>query len=214
METGEIVLRFVIVFVLSFIYGYQRQRNHKPVGFGTFILVAIGACALAIIAAEMNLENSVALLGAIVTGIGFLGAGALVRGSDKIFGFTTAASIWIFAIFGMIMGLGKYKEGFIIYAAIWITIMFDNYLEDHAIGSYRKRITIECDVFVNKDDIANILAKYSTGFTLMNIALNKKDKHVVLNYLIEGPKKDINFLLRKLYKEKWCISVRFGETTI
>ncbi|MDP3992316.1 MAG: MgtC/SapB family protein [Nanoarchaeota archaeon] len=214
METWEIILRFAIVFVLSFIYGYQRQKNHKPVGFGTFILVATGACALAITASEMNLDHSVALLGAIVTGIGFLGAGALVRGSDRIFGFTTAASIWIFAIFGMIMGLGKYKEGFIIYAAIWITILFDNYLEDHAIGSYRKRLTIECDVFVNKDDIANILAKYSTGITLMNITLNKKDKHIVLNYLIEGPRKDINPLLRELYKEKWCSSVRFGETTI
>ncbi len=213
METGEIVLRFVIVFALSFIYGYQRQKNHKPVGFGTFILVALGACGLAITASEMNLDHSIALLSAIVTGIGFLGAGALVRGSDKIFGFTTAASIWIFAIFGMIIGLGNYKEGFIIYAAIWITILFDGYLENHAIGSYRKRLTIECDIFVNKDDIANILAKYSTGFTLMNISLNKKDKHIVLNYLIEGPKKDINFLLREIYKEKWCVSVRFGEAT-
>ncbi len=212
METGEIILRFAVVFVLSFIYGYQRQKNHKPVGFGTFILVAVGACALAIIAAEMDLSYSIGLLGAIVTGIGFLGAGALVRGSDKIYGFTTAASIWIFAIFGLILGLGKYKEGAIIYAAIWVTILFDNYLEDHAIGSYRKRLTIECDTFVNKDDIANVLAKHSTEFSLMNITLNKKDKNIVLNYLIEGPKKDINFLLRELYKEKWCVSVKFGET--
>ena len=212
METGEIVLRFILVFALSFIYGYERQRNHKPVGFGTFILVAIGSCALAILASEMDFSYSISLLGAIVTGIGFLGAGALIKTSDKVFGFTTAASIWIFAIFGMIMGLGKYKEGFIIYAAIWITILFDKHLEDHAIGSYRKRLTIECDVFVNKDDIANILAKYSKGFTLMNITLNKKEKSIVLNYLIEGPRKDINFLLRELYKEKWCVSVKFGET--
>ena len=209
METGEIVLRFVIVFVLSFIYGYQRQKSHKPVGFGTFILIAIGSCSLAILAVDMGVENSIGLLGAIVTGIGFLGAGALIKSSDKVFGFTTAASIWFFAIFGMIMGLGKYREGFIIYTAFWITILFDNYLEDHAIGSYRKKITIECDVFVNKDDIANILAKYSTGFTLMNITLNKKDKRIILNYLIEGPKKDINFLLREIYKEKWCVSVKF-----
>lgn len=212
METSEIVLRLFLVFALSFVYGYQRQKNHKPVGFGTFILVSVGASALAITAAEMNLDHSVALLGAIVTGIGFLGAGALIKTSDKIFGFTTAASIWIFAIFGLIIGLGKYREGLIIYSIIWITILFDNYLENHAIGSYRKRLTIECDLFVNKDDVANLLAKYSTGFSLMNIILNKKDKHIVLNYLIEGPKKDINPLLRELYKEKWCVSVRFGET--
>ena len=212
METNVIVLRLFLVFALSFIYGYQRQKSHKPVGFGTFILVSVGASALAITASEMNLDNSVALLGAIVTGIGFLGAGALIKTSDKIFGFTTAASIWIFAIFGLIMGLGKYREGLMIYSIIWITILFDNYLENHAIGSYRKRLTIECDVFVNKDDVANILAKYSTGFSLMNITISKKDKHIVLNYLIEGPKKDINFLLREFYKEKWCLSVKFGET--
>lgn len=212
METSEIVLRLFLVFALSFAYGYQRQKSHKPVGFGTFILVSVGASALAITAAEMNLDHSVALLGAIVTGIGFLGAGALIKTSDKIFGFTTAASIWIFAIFGLIIGLGKYREGLIIYLIIWITILSDNYMERHAIGSYRKRLTIECDLFVNKDDVANILAKYSTSFSLMNIILNKKDKHIVLNYLIEGPKKDLNPLLREVYNEKWCVSVKFGET--
>ena len=212
METNEIVLRLVLVFALSFVYGFQRQKSHKPVGFGTFILVAVGASALAVAAAEMGLERSVPLLAAIVTGIGFLGAGALIKTTDKIFGFTTAASIWVFAILGLIIGLGKYKEGFIVYSMIWITILVDGYLEHHAIGSYRKRLTIECDIFVNKDDVANILAKYSTGFSLMNITLSKKDKRIVMNYLIEGPKKDINFLLRELYKEKWCLSVRFGET--
>lgn len=209
---SEIVLRFFVVFAFAFAYGYQRQKNHKPVGFGTFILVSVGACALTITAVEMDLSRSIPLLGAIVTGIGFLGAGALIKTSDKIFGFTTAASIWIFAILGLIIGLGKYWEGMIIYSVIWITILFDGYLEKHAIGSYRKRVTIECDLFVNKDDISNILAKYSTSFSLINITLNKKDSHMVLNYLIEGPKKDLNPLLREIYKEKWCVSVRFGET--
>ncbi len=212
METNEVVLRLFLVFALSFFYGYQRQKSHKPVGFGTFILVSVGASALAITADEMNLNNSVVLLGAIVTGIGFLGAGALIKTSDKIFGFTTAASIWIFAILGMIIGLGRYKEGIIIYSIIWVTILFDGYLEKHAMGSYRKRLTIECDLFVNKDDVANILAKYSSSFSLMNITLNKKDRHIILNYLIEGPKKDLNPLLRDIYKEKWCVSVKFGET--
>ena len=55
METNEIVLRLVLVFALSFVYGFQRQKSHKPVGFGTFILVAVGASALAVAAAEMGL---------------------------------------------------------------------------------------------------------------------------------------------------------------
>lgn len=205
----EMFLRFFIVFVLTLIYGLQRQRSHKPIGFGTFILVAIGSCGLSITAVNLNLENSIGLLGAIVTGIGFLGAGALIRTSDKIFGFTTAASIWLFAIFGMIIGLGQYANGMIIYSLVWIVVIFDGYLEKNGIGSYRRKIIIGCRRFVSKEEITKILSQYCTNFNLINISLNKKEKIIVMSYLVEGLKKDIEFLLKDFFNKKWCISVKF-----
>ena len=93
METLTIVIRLLAVFILSLIFGIERQRSHKPVGFGTFIFVAIGSCALAIAATIIDIDDRIIILGSIVTGIGFLGAGALIRNNDKIFGFTTAASL-------------------------------------------------------------------------------------------------------------------------
>ena len=91
MIFNEVLLKFFLVFASSFIYGLNRQKSHKQVGFGTFILISVGSCALAVIAVDMGIENSIGIIGAIVTGIGFLGAGALIKSSDKVFGFTTAA---------------------------------------------------------------------------------------------------------------------------
>ena len=209
MEFNEILLRFVAVFALTFIYGLQRQRSHKPVGFGTFIFVAIGACGLAITASEIGLSNSIGLLSAIITGIGFLGAGALIRSPDKIFGFTTAASIWLFAIFGLIIGLGNYRNGLIIYSLVWLVILFDGHLEKRGLGSYRKKIIIQSNNFVNKKEITKILAKHCTRFSLISININKPEKIASFSYLIEGPRKDIEYLLKDFYKEKWFNEVFF-----
>ena len=209
MEFNEIVLKFVIVFVLTFIYGIYMQKSHKPVGFGTFILVAIGACAMSIVAYDMGIPNSISLLAAIITGIGFLGAGALIRGSEKIFGFTTAASIWLFAIFGVVIGIGEYRNGLILYFLAWIVIVSDRYLETKGLGSYRRKIVITSNTPVDKKEITNILSEYCTRFNLLNINMNKKDKKISMGYTIEGPRKDIEFLIKEFYKKRWCISVFF-----
>jgi len=206
MET-LILERLVIVFLLTILYGLQRQKAHKPVGFGTFTLVSAGSCALALTAINLGLENSIALLSAIVTGIGFLGAGALIRGNDKIFGFTTAASIWLFAIFGLVVGLGEYKIGLTLYLFVWIVVFVDNYLETKGIGSYKKKLTITADRLVDKKLVINLLAKHCRSFKLIDVKIDKKESKVSFEYLIEGLKKDISFLLNDFYKKKWCIGL-------
>ena len=62
MTIEEMILRFSLVFILSLVYGLQRQKSHKPIGFGTFTLVSIGACGLAIIAVEMGTNLTISLL--------------------------------------------------------------------------------------------------------------------------------------------------------
>lgn len=152
MDLTTIILRFFIVFILSSIFGIERQRSHKPIGFATFIFVSIGSCGLAITSTILNLENPTPLLAAIITGIGFLGAGALIKTTDKIFGFNTAASIWIFAIFGLTIGIGQYLIGSILYGLIWIIVLGDRYLEKKGIGSYQKKITIVTKKIIQEKD--------------------------------------------------------------
>ncbi|MFZ1971126.1 MAG: MgtC/SapB family protein [Candidatus Nanoarchaeia archaeon] len=208
-----IVEKILIVFALTFAYGLERQRSHKPIGLGAFVLVAVGSCGLTIIAEQLGLSTSIFLLSGVVSGIGFLGAGALMGGnpSEKTYGFTTAASIWLFSIFGIIIGLGVYGVGLMIYVLVWIVVFTDRYLERKLISSYRKEISITTKGFVNKDEITNILAKYCSSFKLIRIEANRKEKRVLLKYVAVGLKKDIESLLKEFYENNWCLAIELGS---
>ena len=89
MLVSTLILRFSIAFAASFLFGWVRQRMGKPIGFGTFIFLAQGACALALIATNVSSENPLPLLAAIVTGIGPCWAAAVpgarrLRDSSRI----------------------------------------------------------------------------------------------------------------------------------
>lgn len=210
METKLIIIRSLIVFIFSLLYGLQRQRSHKPVGFGTFIYVAIGSCALTIASMELGFNGGgLPLLSAIVTGIGFLGAGALIRNSDRVFGFTTAAGIWLFAIFGMLIGLGHYLNAGVVYSMIWIVVFLDTYLERKGLGSYRRKLAIGTNFLVDKKEIMKVLSKHCNNFHLIDFDINKRARLWKFSYLIEGPIDHIAQLIRELDSKKWCVSVKF-----
>ena len=202
METLTIATRFLIVFVLSSLFGLERQRAHKPVSFGTFIFVSLGSCALTLIATSIDINNRIVIIGSIVTGIGFLGAGALIRNNDKIFGFTTAASIWIMAIFGLIIGIGEYLTGILVYAAMWIIVIIDKRLEEKGIGTYERKITINTNKIINEKEIVSII-NGDTRKKLININVDKKLNKLSLTYLIAGKKEDINSIPQKLFDKPW-----------
>jgi putative Mg2+ transporter-C (MgtC) family protein len=199
-----ILVKFVLVLLFSLLFGLERQRSHKPIGFGTFIFVAVGSCALAITSLELGGDNPLALIGAIVTGIGFLGAGALIRTSDKIFGFTTAASIWVFAIFGLSIGLGEYFVGFILYAFVWVVIGVDKMLEFKSIGSYQKKLTIAMTKNMHIAEIAKML--HITHYKIINIDIDKNLKKSKIVVLIEGRINDINAIPSVLESKPWVES--------
>lgn len=137
------IVRFLITIFLAITFGLARQWFGKPIGFGTFVFVSIGSCALAITALEVAHDGSpLPLLSAVVTGVGFLGAGALVRTTERIAGFTSAATIWVMAVFGLAVGVGQFWTAGILYGAIWLVILLDRVLEKRALGVHQRRLTI------------------------------------------------------------------------
>jgi len=202
MET--IILKFIIIFVLSFLFGFERQISKKPVGFGTFIFVSIGSCALGIVALNLNSENPLPLLGAIVTGIGFLGAGALIKSTDKIFGFTSAASIWIFAIIGLIIGIGEYLVGAITYFFVWVVIFTDKYIEKKGIGAYNKKITIKTKGIIKKSEVTSLFKK--VRWKLENLSINKKNHTSTIKYVVSLPREEVNHISNEMINKKWITS--------
>src|SRR2546426_7712388 len=85
IDPTEVVVRLLFVFGLAFSVGLERQLHRKPVGLGTFIFVSMGAATLAILAITLEEDNPLPLLGGVITGIGFLGAGAPIRSDDRVF---------------------------------------------------------------------------------------------------------------------------------
>src|SRR3989344_433156 len=206
MELEVIGLRFAITFVLSFLFGIERQYSHKPIGFGTYTFVAIGSCSLAIIAVALGLEHSISLLSSIVTGIGFLGAGALIKTNEKIFGLTSAASIWVFAIFGLIIGIGEYAVGVLLYLLIWVVVVCDRLLERYSIGSYQKKVTIQTNKIVNIKEV--IAAAGIHKHKLIDIDIDKAHKKMTFHLYVEGKKEDINKIPDRIINQEWFEDIK------
>ncbi|MBQ7416003.1 MAG: MgtC/SapB family protein [Oscillospiraceae bacterium] len=135
MEPGfwEICLRLLCAMLVGLIIGTEREYTNRPAGMRTHILVALGACVVAI--TGQVLFNEYNLLGAtpdparlsaqVITGVGFLGAGTIMREGATVKGLTTAASVWTVACLGIAAGYGYYAVAAagLIFAFITLTIL-------------------------------------------------------------------------------------------
>ncbi len=113
--------------------GLEREYRDKSAGFRTMILIAVGSCLFTIISTEMPTSHSdnTRIAAAVVSGIGFLGAGVILKDGVSIHGMTTAASIWLVAALGMSMGYGMYEIASIVTIAILSVLWFFPYLEQY-----------------------------------------------------------------------------------
>lgn len=104
----EIFVRIVVAAVAGGLIGLERKASHKPAGTRTQMLISIGAALFMIITISSDNGDPSRIIAGIVTGIGFLGAGAIFQSKDGVYGLTTAASIWTTAAIGIIAGMGEY----------------------------------------------------------------------------------------------------------
>lgn len=105
----EIFIRFLLAALWGSIVGAERQYRGKSAGFRTVIMISIGACFFTILSERIGAPaNKDRIASNIVTGIGFLGAGVIFRGDNRVNGITTAATIWAVAAVGMGIGGGYY----------------------------------------------------------------------------------------------------------
>jgi putative Mg2+ transporter-C (MgtC) family protein len=104
----EDLLRLVLAVVVGGLLGAEREYREKPAGFRTLIFICLGATLFTILSRTLAPDDPVRIAANIVTGIGFLGAGAILREGTRVEGLTTAAAIWLTAALGMGLGGGHY----------------------------------------------------------------------------------------------------------
>ena len=119
------LLRLLLAAALGAVIGYQRERAGKPAGLRTHVLICVGA-ALFTIASLYGFgagADPARVAAGIVAGIGFLGAGAIMRtGEGIVAGLTTAATIWVVAAIGLAVGAGLYLASAVATALILVVL--------------------------------------------------------------------------------------------
>jgi len=110
-QLTTILLRLTLAALLGGILGFEREQQGKAAGVRTHMLVALGSALFVFVPQQMGTGNAdlTRVLQGLVAGIGFLGAGSIIKGhgESQIQGITTAASIWLTAAIGMAAGLGR-----------------------------------------------------------------------------------------------------------
>ena len=110
LPATEVFLRLGLAALLGGLIGLERESRRKPAGLRTNILIALGSAVFAILSIEVGTEagSPDRIAAQIVTGIGFLGAGAIMQRGMDVQGLTTAATIWVNAAVGMAAGVGSF----------------------------------------------------------------------------------------------------------
>jgi len=143
MEVLILAIKLALSALFAGILGYEREVSQKPAGLRTLMLVGVGSCLFMLISVEAAEGNANAdptrIAAQVVTGIGFLGAGAIIRAGGSVIGLTTAASIWLVAAIGLAVGAGMYLTAVIATALGFIILLIiERYFEER-IGSKRSR---------------------------------------------------------------------------
>jgi len=110
-QVTRIVLRLALAAALGGVLGYERERQGKAAGVRTHMLVALGAALFVLVPQQAGVSDAdmTRVIQGVVAGIGFLGAGSIIKGNDDdtVKGLTTAAGIWLTAAIGIACGLGR-----------------------------------------------------------------------------------------------------------
>lgn len=145
MTVMEGMMRLVLAFVLGGLIGWERENTNRPAGFRTHIIVATSACLAMLVNYQIFYEfvgktnMDPGRMGSyVISGIGFLGAGTIIREGASVKGLTTAASLWASAMLGLACGAGLYEISVLVTVIIIFTLLVMNKVE-HRVTKKRKK---------------------------------------------------------------------------
>lgn len=164
------LFRLCIAAMLGGLMGWERGRADKPVGIRTMLLISAGAAAFALLG-EQIIDASTRtdiirvdptrVLSYIISGVGFLGAGAILHSKRTVKGITTAASIWVSAAVGAACGVGQFMIAFLLFAISFITL-WSPWVRDLATGKIDEELRQNDSAGPNNKDVDSIKEEKTT----------------------------------------------------
>lgn len=176
MEFKHMIFRILIALIIGALTGLEREKSNQFAGFRTHCLVSIGSCMVSIISLlvfndyiHMTTMDPTRLVAQVLSGIGFLGAGAILKTNNGVKGLTTAASVWVTAVIGISIGYGYYSLSIVAWASLMFTLYTFKRFEKKIFQKKKKKIDIIVDDEKSFSNIFNMLEIDNIKITYMSI---------------------------------------------
>jgi len=214
----DIIVKIVSALLLGFAIGLEREMTNKYAGLRTNILVCLGACIFTIISIygfpevsvtgdELGTRDTARVAAQVVTGIGFIGGGTVLRHGATVFGLTTAATLWVSAAVGMACGAGMYVLALFATILSILVLVSVRFFEKNVLISSTKntrRIKINLSCFNEKsNEIYDYIVENSKHLREISRKLNKQDDsltkiNVILDFVGRNPIQNLYKTYQKL----------------
>jgi putative Mg2+ transporter-C (MgtC) family protein len=196
----EDLAKILLAVLIGGLIGAEREYRAKAAGFRTIILICVGATLFTILSIELGKGvDTTRIAASIVTGVGFLGAGAIIRGAGGIAGLTTASTIWLAAALGMGIGGGFYVLSSFVGGLVLIVLLVFPRIEKWIDNVWDSR-TYVVESRADKDlyeELENVIAECGLG-----IRWHKREKAgagMVCTWTLQGSPKGHNLFIKRLF---------------
>jgi putative Mg2+ transporter-C (MgtC) family protein len=186
LTPDEIILRLLLGTLLGGIIGFERQTHGRPAGFRTQLLVCVACVLLMIISESYSSQRLLAeayvrldptrIAAGAMTGIGFLGAGVILKTGLSVQGLTTAACIWIVAAIGLAVGVGQYVAAITSAVITFISLWILRIVETKIPRLTFKYITLVTDESGDEDTIKSLFEQKGFVISKMDYEISFPDK--------------------------------------
>ncbi|MFI5149013.1 MAG: MgtC/SapB family protein [Bacteroidia bacterium] len=194
----EDINKLLISLLVGSIIGAEREYRSKSAGFRTLIMVCVGSTLFTIFSIRIGGTNPDRIAANIITGIGFLGAGAIFRSENGVSGLTTATTIWMAAALGMGVGSGEYIICCVATPVVLVVLLMftrlEKFIDDtHMIRTYKI-------IFRYHADMYDLFEKRFSDFNLKSRGgkLTKRDEMIIGTWELKGSRKNHDLLTHNL----------------
>lgn len=210
----DILIKILISILLGALIGIERERRNRPAGLRTHVLVSLGSALFTITSIQFSKMyggvDPSRVAANIVTGIGFLGAGTIMREGLTVRGLTTAATIWVSSAIGLACGMGYYLPALITSISTFLVLILLRNLEFERFGKFevnKKIFNVKVtDRPGQLGKIGTIFGKY--GIHIRNVKFEREENFLNIEFVLNVPENiEIKDVCNELSKEDFVIEV-------
>jgi len=185
INTGTTLLRLGLSFIAGAVIGFERETHRQPAGLKTHILICVGSTLIMLLSIYIpqtyqNFQNGDPgrIAAQVVSGIGFIGAGAILRMGINVRGLTTASSIWAIAAVGLAIGAGMYLPAFFAIVLMLVVLIIVEQLEKYFFTPLSlKIITIKTTTPETDSEVRDVLQKYHFRIIEVSPSYHKEESY-------------------------------------